>query len=153
MNRLIKSLALCLLLAAGCTLHSNAQFRKLPDEVTEAFRKKFPEATHVSWKDKLSSFQASFEMEDEKYIAYFASSGEWQETDTKMDYEDLPDDVQDGFEKSKYNEWEKGDIYMIAKSDDENLLTYRIAVKKNSIQKKYLFFSNDGTLLRDAITL
>ncbi|RFM28438.1 PepSY-like domain-containing protein [Deminuibacter soli] len=152
MKRIIQCLTLCLLLTT-IGFAGKAQFRKIPEDVTEAFRKKFPNATKVSWKDKLSSFQASFEMDDEEYIAYFASSGDWQETDQKMEYEDLPDDVQDGFEKSKYTDWEKGDIYMIVKADDENLLSYRIAVKKNAIQKKYLFFANDGTLLRDAITL
>lgn len=149
----IKKLLFCLCLLVGFAAVSQAQFRKIPDDVTEAFRKKYPDATHVSWKDKLSNFQASFEINGDEYIAFFSSSGEWQETDQKMEYEDLPDDVRDGFEKSKYNDWKKGDIYMIVKSDDDELITYRISVKKSAIQKKYLFFSNKGTLLRDAIIL
>lgn len=147
----MKKYIVVVLLLLGFTTTGIAQFRKIPADVTDAFRKKFPNAENVSWKDKLSAFQASFVMDEEEYTASFSSSGDWQETDRKSSFDDLPDDVVDGFQKSKYAEWETGDVYVIEKKDED--LTYRIFVKKNSLQKKYLFFNSDGELLRDALTL
>jgi hypothetical protein len=34
-------------------LSANAQFRKIPAEVTDAFKAKYEKASGVSWKDKL----------------------------------------------------------------------------------------------------
>ncbi len=41
-------------------LASQAQFRKIPAVVTDAFKAKYAAASGVSWRDKLSSFQADF---------------------------------------------------------------------------------------------
>jgi hypothetical protein len=147
----MKKYIVVVLLLLGFTATGIAQFRKIPADVTDAFRKKFPNAENVSWKDKLSAFQASFVMDEEEYMASFSSSGDWLETDRKSSFDDLPDNVVDGFQKSKYAEWETGDVYVIEKKDED--LTYRIFVKKNSLQKKYLFFNSDGELQRDALTL
>ncbi len=147
----MKKSMLTILLLIGVVVAGTAQFRKIPSDVTDAFRKKFPNAEKVAWKDKLSSFQASFIMDDDQYTASFSSSGDWEETDRKSSYDELPDDVKDGFEKSKYAEWKPGDVYVVEKRDED--ISYRIFVKKSSLQKKYLYFSSEGQLLRDALTL
>ena len=147
----MKKSMLTILLVIGVVVAGTAQFRKIPSDVTDAFRKKFPNAEKVAWKDKLSSFQASFIMDDDQYTASFSSSGDWEETDRKSSYDELPDDVKDGFEKSKYAEWKPGDVYVVEKRDED--ISYRIFVKKSSLQKKYLYFSSEGQLLRDALTL
>ena len=147
----MKKSMLTILMLIGVVVAGTAQFRKIPSDVTDAFRKKFPNAEKVAWKDKLSSFQASFIMDDDQYTASFSSSGDWEETDRKSSYDELPDDVKDGFEKSKYAEWKPGDVYVVEKRDED--ISYRIFVKKSSLQKKYLYFSSEGQLLRDALTL
>ncbi len=39
---------------------THAQLRKVPADVTEAFKAKFPDAKNVEWKDKLTAFLASY---------------------------------------------------------------------------------------------
>lgn len=130
---------------------SFAQIRKIPSEVTEALKQKYPDAENVSWKDKLSVFAASFEMNNEKYEARFNDKGEWKSTEKEISEEELPDQVKDGFEKSKYADWEMKYISFIELPDDET--QYRILVAKNDIQKKNLLFNSNGKLLKDNITL
>lgn len=129
----------------------NAQIRKIPAEVTDAFKTRYPHAEKVSWKDNLTNFEAQFTLNGYQMNADFNSKGEWLDSERKIKFEELPATVQDGFSKSKYADWEKNDIIELDKNGDA--LQYRISVKKSSVQKKYLFFDTNGKLLRDAITL
>jgi len=142
---------LILILASFAIVPSFAQIRKIPSEVTEALKQKYPDAENVSWKDKLSVFAASFEMDNEKYEARFNDKGEWKSTEKEISEADLPGDVKDGFEKSKYADWELKNTFLIELPGNET--QYRIQVAKNDIQKKNLLFNNDGQLLKDNITL
>ncbi len=130
---------------------SFAQIRKIPAEVTEALKSKYPDASNVTWKDKITVFAASFEMNNEKLEARFSSKGEWQSTEREITENDLPEDVKDGLNKSKYADWELTSIYNIDLPDDK--VQYRIQVAKGDIQKKNLLFSSEGRLLKDNITL
>jgi hypothetical protein len=142
-------LALCFALALNT---ADAQVRKLPAEVTEAFRSKYPTATNVEWRDRLSGFTAVFDQDNVHYEAKFTNKGFWQSTENKIAESDLPPAVKDGFEKSKYaEEWTIKKAYKIALREDKT--QYRLEIEKNDIQKKYLFFDPNGRLLRDNITL
>ncbi|HRH51388.1 MAG TPA: PepSY-like domain-containing protein [Panacibacter sp.] len=129
---------------------AHAQIRKIPAEVTDAFAARYPHAEKVSWRDKVSYFEAQFMLNGFEMSAGFNSKGDWQRTERKIKFSDLPDDVEDGFLKSKYADWEKGSVVEI--DEDSEPVIYRIVVKKN-IQKKYLFFTTSGKLNREALTL
>jgi hypothetical protein len=144
----VSLLSLFLVLSAGGVF---AQLRKIPAEVTEALKSKYPDASDVTWKDKLTVFAAVFEMNNEKYEARFSSKGEWQSTEKEINENDLPGEVKDGLSKSKYAEWELKSIYNIDLPDDK--IQYRIQVAKSDLQKKNLLFSSEGQLLRDNVTL
>lgn len=127
---------------------TQAQIRKMPSEVTNAFKEKFPEAADVSWKDKLSSWQATFTLKGVKTEAWFSGKGEWKETDQELAFSSLPEDVKTGLSKSRYSDWTPGSVTTIRKKDKE--LQYRIYVEKSSlVQKKYLYFSEKGVLQRE----
>lgn len=128
-----------------------AQFRSVPGVVTDALKEKYPDATNVSWKDKISVFVASFETNNEKLEARFTEKGEWRSTEKQIQKDDLPQDVKEGWEKSKYADWELASIFTIELPD--NVMQYRLQVAKNDLQKKNLLFNSDGKLLRDNITL
>jgi len=127
-----------------------AQIRKIPAEVTDAFTARYPHAEKVSWRDKISFFEAQFILNGFEMSAGFNSKGDWQRTERKIKFSDLPDDVEDGFLKSKYADWEKGSVVEV--DEESEPVMYRILVKKN-IQKKYLFFTTSGKLNREALTL
>lgn len=129
----------------------NAQFRKIPAVVTDAFKAKYANASGVEWKDKLSSFEADFKSGDKEMKAFFSSKGEWIKTETKHSYNSLPSDVKDGFKKSKYAELSVLDVTQVDEKDAG--VQYKIVVKKNEYSKKNLVFSKSGQLLSDNASL
>lgn len=146
-----KILGMMIVLSIGFVLSSTAQIRKIPAEVTNAFSEKYPEARDIEWKDNLSAFVVSFEKDGENLEARFNKKGEWQSTEKLIEADDLPGKVEDGFEKSKYSDWEVKSIYRIELPQDE--LQYRLRVAKSDIQQRNLLFNEKGRLLKDKITL
>jgi hypothetical protein len=142
--------AFLVILFLGVTT-SFAQVRKIPAEVTEAFKQKYPSATNVEWRDKLSTFSAIFESDNIQYEARFNSKGEWQLTENEIEESDLPDVVKDSYDKSKYADWEIGAIHKIELADGST--QYRIETIKNEVRKKNLVFNSEGRLLKDRITI
>ena len=130
---------------------ANAQVRKLPAVVTEAFKKKYPDATNVEWHDKLTLFLASFDMNNERYDARFNNKGVWQNTESELETSELPAPIKDGYNKSKYAEWKINTITRIDLPGEK--IQYRVQAGKSDLQKKNLLFSNTGQLLKDNITL
>lgn len=130
---------------------ANAQFRKIPAAVTDAFKAKYSNASGVEWKDKLSSFEADFTLGNKEMKAFFSSKGEWLKTETKHTYNSLPTDVKDGFKKSKYAEFSVVDITQI--DDKDKGVQYKVVVKKNEYTKRNLVFSKAGQLISDNTTL
>ena len=129
----------------------NAQFRKIPGDVTDSFKVKYENASGVSWKDRLSSFQANFTLGDKEMKALFTSKGEWIKSETKYDYNSVPPDVKDGFKKSKYADMDIMDVTQI--DDKDGQTQYRIVVKKNDFNKRSLIFSKSGQLISDNASL
>ena len=105
----------------------------------------------MEWRDKLTGFTASFSVDSIDYLASFSNKGEWESTEIGIEQSDLPEVVQDGFEKSKYADWTVNEIRKIELPDD--VLQYRIQVERSDINKRNLYFSSKGRMLRDKITL
>ncbi|MBX2922658.1 MAG: PepSY-like domain-containing protein [Chitinophagaceae bacterium] len=146
-----KVLFLILVIVAGSTYTSNAQIRKIPAEVTNAFSEKYADAKNVEWKDKLSNFVAAFELDGNKYEARFNKKGEWLNTENELDIDDLTDNVKEGLGKSKYADWEIKSLHRIELPEDK--IQYRVHVAKTSVQQKNLLFNESGKLLKDNLTL
>lgn len=128
-----------------------AQLRKVPAAVTEAFKKKYPSAENVEWSDKVTVFMASFSDGGTSYEARFSNKGEWKNTENEIAVSDIPAAVKDGYQKSKFTEYEIQKAYKISVPGDK--VEYRLHVKKSDLQQKNLLFSSDGRLLKDNITL
>ena len=128
-----------------------AQIRKIPPAVTDAMSARYPHAKKVSWRDHLSSFQAEYILNGTEMKSYFNNKGEWVYSEKKISFNQLPEAVMEGFGKCKYTNWTSGSIEEIERQGKP--LQYRIFVRKNSVEKKYLYFDSNGMLLREAITL
>ncbi len=135
----------------GFAVTMQAQIRKIPSEVTDAFAARYPHAAKVSWKDNITVFEAQFILNAVEMSADFNGSGEWESSEKKIIFEDLPELVKDGFSKSKYIDWIKGSVVQIEKA--EKPLQYRVFVRKSALEKRYLYFDTDGKLDREALTL
>jgi hypothetical protein len=144
----ITFLAVVLLFAAFTT---NAQFRKIPAEVTDSFKAKFANASHVTWRDKVTSFQAEFTQGQDNIKANFSSKGEWLRTEKKYDYNKISSEIKDGFSKSKYANWSVKEVVEVDDATEGKKL--RITVRKGDMAKRYLYFSASGQLLSDSMTL
>ena len=130
----------------------NAQIREIPAGVTDAFKSRYPHAENVAWKDKITSFEATFNLSGMDVTADFSSKGEWKSSEAKSNYDNLPAPVKDGFNKSKYSDWAKGPITEVQRMG--KAVHYKIYVEKSQpFQKKFLYFNADGKLTKDAITL
>ena len=141
---------IALLLIAFITFTaSQAQIRKTPAEVTNAFTAKFPGATNVIWSDKLTNFEAAYTLNGVRGYASFDSDGAWKRTETKV--ASLPTEVQDGWNKSKYNGWTVKSIRKIERPEKETL--YKIEARKNKAVKKNIFFKETGVMESDNITI
>ena len=132
-------------------ISAQAQIREIPPIVKETFEKQYPQAEAVEYKDMLASVQVHFIENNEKYIAKYSNKGVWKETEKEWNFGHLDTTVKDGFNKSKYADWEVEETKIVYRSN--NMELYRIRVKKSDLQKKYLLFNKEGRLLEDSITL
>ena len=132
-------------------LTSVAQLREIPQAVRETFANQYPKAENTDFKDFLAKVDVNFELDGQKLVATYTNKGDWRGTEKDYRFDELEEPVKDGFEKSKYAEWDITEtkvLYLPGGSEQ-----YRILVKKNDVQKKYLYFNTKGRLLREAVTL
>lgn len=62
----------------------------------EAFQQQYPEATEVEWNEDSNGYlEANFELNGEKYRADYTREGEWVETESSIDADELPQVIQD----------------------------------------------------------
>lgn len=149
----MKSIITSLILVLSLALTNNvlAQVRSVPATVTEAFKNKYPNASNVEWKDKLSGFNAIFDNNGSHLEARFNNKAVWQYTEEKVGEAGLPEAVKDGYAKSKWAEWKIENVTKIELPG--NKVQYRVLVVKSDLQKKNLLFNSEGRLLKDNITL
>jgi hypothetical protein len=147
----ILPLILVVLALSSTVISADAQIRKIPAAVTDAFKEKYPAASGVEWRDKLSVFTAVFTEDGINHEARFNSKGQWLNTENLVDEDVLPAPVKDGFEKSKYADWNIEKVHRIELPGDE--IQYRLLVGKTDLQKKNLVYNEKGRLIKDKITL
>ncbi len=152
MKKIVVSLLLSLTLGGAL----QAQLRKVPADVTNAFKAKYPKATDVEWKDRLAFFEVQFKQDGSNMTVDYNSKGEWQKTEKAISFDEAPAAVKDGLSKSKYasrDEWKPGEVVTIVTKPD-NSMQYRVYVDKvGGVQKKYLFFNTSGQLEKETLTL
>lgn len=149
MHKLIALLLICPAFFLG-TAH--AQLRKIPGEVTDAFRKQYPNATGATWSDKLSYFQVDFKLDSGVYLAKYDSKAQWKGSERTITADLLPAPVKDGYDKSIYtDQWQVKEYTVLYYPG--NVMKYRLLVRKSGLQKKYLFFNSAGKMLEGSSTL
>ncbi len=147
----MKKIVSLVIIAMALVITVNAQLRKVPAAVTDAFKEKFSTASQLEWKDRITNFEATFLLNGVANTAKFTKEGTMIETTSALDFAQLSAKVKDGFNKSKYADWEVQAVITFQETDKP--LYYRIAVKKNDITKRYLYFDKTGRLVKDNVTL
>ena len=147
----MKKIVSFVLVAMTLIITTNAQIRKVPAAVTDAFKEKFANASQVEWKDRITNFEATFFVNSVTHTAKFTKEGTMIETTEAVDFQQLSTQVKDGFNKSKYADWEVKSVIIFQETDKP--LLYRITAKNNDITKRYLYFDKTGRLVKDSMTL
>ncbi len=133
------------------SLFTSAQVTSIPEAAKENFAKQYPEAKNVEWDNDVVNVNVRFDINDEHMNAEYSNKGIWKSTVKDYTYDQLPAAVQEGFKKSKYADRKVTETKVVYYPG--NVEQYRIKTEKNDLQKKYLFFNEDGRLIRDAITI
>ena len=132
------------------SITSIAQDDKVPGQVKETFTNQYPNAQDVVYKDNLVNVMVNFTLNGDKMIANYTKKGVWKYSEKDWAFDQLPDNVKDGFHKSKFSDWDVEETRIVYRPG--GMERYRVKVKKNDVQKKYLFFNKDGQLVEDNIT-
>ena len=148
---IMKTTCLMVSLLLLLSLSSFSQVTKVPQVAKDNFARQYPEAREINWDNDVINVSVRFELNGERMNAEYSNKGIWKKTEKDWDYDKLPDDVKDGFDKSKYADREVVETVIVYLPGD--VQQYRLKVEKNDLQKKYLFFDDDGRLIREAITL
>lgn len=128
-----------------------SQVTSVPQSAKDNFAKQYPTAENVEWDNDVIHVNVRFTQNGEQMNAEYTNKGIWKNTFQTTTYENLPAEVQDGFNKSKYADRQVTDTKIIYYP--AGVIQYRLKSEKNDLQKKYLYFDSKGKLLRDAITL
>ena len=146
-----KRLVLAALSAVFLTGVAFSQIREIPKVVEETFTNQYKGASNIDFKDQLVRVDVYFDLEGEKMIASYTNKGLWKETQKEWSFVKLPEEVKDGFEKSKYADRDIEDVILLYLPG--GVEQYRIKAKKSDVKKKYLYFNPKGRLLRESVTL
>ncbi len=69
-----------------------------PKAVKEAFAKKFPSATNIKWdKENAHEYEAEFKQNGKSFSANYSDKGEWLETESTIEFNMLPQKIQQSF--------------------------------------------------------
>lgn len=149
-NKMKKGLALLTvsLILSGVVF---SQIREIPKAVEETFANQYKGASDIDFKDQLVRVDVYFILDGESMIASYTNKGLWKETQKEWSFVKLPEEVKNGFDKSKYADREIEDVIVLYLPG--GLEQYRLKAKKNGVEKKYLYFNTKGRLLRESVTL
>ena len=146
-----KRLVLAALTAIFFTGVAFSQLREVPKIVEETFSNQYQGATNIDFKDQLVRVDVYFDLEGEKMVASYTNKGLWKETQKDWSFVKLPDEVKDGFEKSRFADWDIEDVILLYLPG--GIEQYRVKTKKSDVKKKYLYFNPKGRLIRESTTL
>ncbi|SIT30858.1 Putative beta-lactamase-inhibitor-like, PepSY-like [Filimonas lacunae] len=143
----MKNLLLCVVLCTGMVSLGHAQFRKIPNDVQDAFYEKYPDAEEAAWKNKEKIYQVSFLLMGIKFTADFDDKGFWLQCAQEIKPEGIPQKVQRSLTKSLYKDWLIKEAFFVIGPDERT--EFRILVSRSEVQQRYISFDPEGKMLED----
>lgn len=135
MTKILFFLLLCFLVSCQA---------QVPDEVQEAFEKKYPGENDPDWRiDRNSNFEAHFKKKGKHYRADFSPNGEWIETERSIKKKELPSLVRDRL-KSEYNDFKI--VELEETRHHSKGLFYDVELKKDG-KKRDVEFTVNGEII------
>jgi len=143
MKKFIVLLSACLLISLmGYTQKITSD--KVPAPVKQAFAKKFPAATDVTYGMEKKDYEVTFKEKEVGMSANFNSMGQWLETETVINESDLPKKVSISVAKN----FAGYKISEVTKVENPNkVINYEMDLKKNQVGYE-VKFSPKGVILK-----
>lgn len=126
----------------------SAQVVNIPAKAKDDFAKKHPQAKDANWDNKVTYYIVHYNEEGVEATAHYRLDGTWDFTEKKIN--DVPAEVKESFEKSKYRDWDVDEKAFVENDNSEKL--YRYEVKKG-MEKKYVFFDKAGKFVKENATI
>ena len=133
------------------TITSYSQLKKVPTAVQETFSQQYPEAEVVDQDRDLFSSNIKFVLDSRRMSSKYSNKGVWKYTEEKTSFEAIPVTVKSGFQKCKFKELTIQEVDIMHYPDES--IQYRIKAGNNAVEKKFLFFDENGKLVRQGITI
>ncbi|MGB3182374.1 MAG: PepSY-like domain-containing protein [Cyclobacteriaceae bacterium] len=108
------------------------------------FEQKYPDAKDVDWNtDSNDYYEAEFEQDDEKYRADFEQDGTWIETENSIDYDDLPEAIQEAVKR----DYDPDDITEVEQVDHAKKGKFYDVEFKDKGKNKDVEYREDGSVI------
>ena len=125
----------------SCGQGVNAQ---APEAVKKTFQTKYPGENDPDWHlDAHDNYESNFKIDGIKYRADFRPTGEWIETETSIDFDELPKVIRDIIEKD-YNDSEITEVEKV--EHHSKGLFYDVEFKRKG-KNKDVEFNASGEIL------
>ena len=128
----------------------NAQVVNIPDKAKNHFAKKYPDAKLVEWTNNLANYTVKFELDSLQQTGHYDINGNWTYTDYAQAYETFPEEVKKSVGKSRFSDWSIESTGLVENPKNKKL--YRIEFK-SGINKRYVFFDENGKEVKSTATL
>lgn len=148
-NLYMMLIALCSIIAfSSCDDDDDNDHIAPSKELQEALNDRYPNITVAEWENKAGYYVAEFYDNGKETEVWFNSTAEWvmTETDYGKNISLLPQSVQTAFNESAYTNWIVDDIDRYERPDKT---FYVIEIEYRGQRDRYLFYSEDGTLIKD----
>lgn len=125
----------------------SCSFAKTPPKaVSDAFAKKFPTATKISWGiESPKEWEAEFTLNGEKISANFNENGTWLETEQEINAANLPKAILATL-KMNYSDWKITEADKTETAKHGTL--YEVDLKKG-LKSKSLAYNEDGKFIKE----
>lgn len=126
---------------------------ELPANVENAFMETHPDVTSVRWKVDKNRYIGEYSDKGRRMYFITSEEGEWQETSAEYNFQQLPQPVQDAYNKAGYKEWQIHNIEYVspAFAEDGHNVKFKIHMYKlnpdNNYGYKTLTYDPNGNLL------
>jgi hypothetical protein len=132
------------LLAQGKADNDGNKKINVPEAVSRAFHKDFPDVKNVEWGRERKEYEGEFILNGTEASANYDKTGHRTELELAIKNEELPSAVTDYIMKN-YSDYRVKESAKVV--SDKNITTYEVQVIKGSIARE-LVFNKDGNFLK-----